>query len=280
MSVRNVSPGSLLIPMALLSANVFASDLEVGYEYGNFSLQSQYYQFAGAATPVRESSSFGLHRFVWFDTQGAMTSAVRGALNESAARMEKEQDVQEAYRKGNTASYEYSWKQPAPVPTDGDTWALVIGSKGNLLTDTLAPQTSATKQPSVVGLEFQQNVWSLTAAPASVAFGWGLRTYYFSHLNGSHSTLSTPLSIAASTQLMDGVVPYFEYSRGLMGLFNASKYGLYQNVEAGIHWQFAPQWKAVLTYRKTHDEVAFVNNNPPNTEHDITLTMIGIRWTL
>jgi hypothetical protein len=276
----DIPPKYLFVLVSLISINATASDLEVGYEYGNFSLQSQYYQFAGAATPVRENSSFGLHRFVWFDTQGAMTSAVRGALNESAARMEKEKEVSEAYRRGNTASYEYSWQQPEPVPTAGDTWALVIGSKGNLLTDTLASQTSSTKQPSVVGLEFQQNVWALTAAPASVAFGWGLRTYYFSHLNGSHSTLSTPLSISASTQVINGVVPYVEYSRGLLGLFNASKFGLYQNVEAGIHWQFSPEWKAVLTYRKTHDEVAFVNNNPPNTEHDSTLTMIGIRWTM
>ncbi|GAB4127562.1 MAG: hypothetical protein Fur0040_10460 [Sideroxydans sp.] len=279
MLLRNVLPSGLLLFLALSSGNLSAKDFEIGYEYGNFSLQSQYYPFPGASAPVRENSSFGLHRIVWFDTQGGMTSVVRGAMNESAARLEKEREIREAYRKGGTPSHVYSWEQPAPVPTDGETWALVIGSKGNLLTDTLTTQTSTTKQPSVVGLEYQHNVWSLSASPASVALGLGLRTYYFSHLKGSHSPVSIPLGIAASTQLMEGVVPYVEYSRGLMGLFNAKKFGLYQNVEAGIHWQFAPEWKAVLTHRKTHDEVSFVDNNPPNTEHDMTLTLIGVRWT-
>lgn len=62
-----------------------------------------------------------------------------------------------------------------------------------------------------------------------------------------------------------------------MGLFNASKFGVYRNLEMGVHWQFSSEWKAVLTYRNTHDEVTFVNN--PTTQHDTTLTLVGIRWT-
>lgn len=274
MRLCNLLIGGLSGTLSTLS---FANDMEIGYEYGIHTLQSDYYS-AGMTHNI-EKSSFGLHRFVWFDTQGAMTSAVRGALNESAARMEKEKEVREAYRKGNTASYEYSWQQPAPVPTDGDTWALVIGSEGSLLSDTMAPQMTDPKHPSVLGLEYQSKVWSMTAAPVSAALGWGLRTYYYSHLPGSHSPLSIPLSASASSRLIDGVVPYIEYSRGMMGLFNASKFGVYSNLEAGVHWQFSPEWKAVLTYRKTHDEVTFTGNHP-TTQHNTTLTMVGIRWTM
>lgn len=158
----------------LVSAS-FANELEMGYEYGIHSLQSDYYR---VGTHFVEKSSFGLHRFVWFDTAGAMTAAVRGAMNESAARTQKELETLEKYRRtGGSLTYEYSWEQPAPVPTDGETWALLIGSEGSPL-DAIASQQIAPKTASVLGLEYQRAVWSMNAAPVSTALGLGFRTYY------------------------------------------------------------------------------------------------------
>lgn len=240
-----------------------AEEMAMGYEYGSFS-----------ASPVGGTSfSLGVHKVMLYDTSGGFTAALRGTMNENAARSNKEYDLE----RGRTYDRSYSWNQPAPAPTDGETYTVFMGSQGEFY-EAFSPNTVGTPNASVIGGEYQRSLWSLTKAPISFGLNAGMRIYYFSHFPTSQSMyFSVPLDITLSTQLADGLVPYVNAGLGPMGYFSKDKYGQYNFFEVGAQWKLAEHWKLTFAYKKTHDEYK-QDVNTPAKQYDSTLTTAGFRY--
>lgn len=232
--------GSLVALSSLSHANS-----SIGYEYGmaNFNPEGG------------SSYSFGLHKFSIFDTSGGFSAGLRGAMNRSASQQVAEANAQQHMGESHYSTYEYSWHQPAPVPTEGELFVLTLGSQGNPLIDPIAPSTTDSTtdaKQSVLGFEYSSNLWSKEMAPVSLGVNWGFKGFLFTAGKTNQSTMSIPVELIASSLVYTKTVAYASIAVGPYG-YATSNNPKYNHVEVGANYDFSQDLRFLLYYRSTKD---------------------------
>jgi hypothetical protein len=272
---------SLLVLGAVLFAIPAAfADGSIGYEAGPLTIKPN----AG------NSYSLLAHRISVYDTTGGLTAGIRGAINQNAAQKAKEGEVQNSVKNGTAApqganvsqvngqavgSYSYAWNQPAPVPTDGELWSLILASEGNPLIDPISPPPAST-QRSVLGIEYTRGLWDYVSAPISYGIGFGLRVYMFSTAATSDTAISVPITFTASSQILNHVIAYGEF--GIGPVYAVQGKPFYLDYEVGVKWEFAGSWQAVGTFRGTQDSLSKNDVDGKPIKYSMTLMNAGIRY--
>ncbi len=281
----------LSILLAFSSSSLFADenpDGAFGIDYGVVSFKGKH---------GGKSVNLPSFRFNAFDTSGALTAGIRGALNQDAARKAKEAEIEKAVRTGGPTpeganvnrvgnsiqgNYTYSWQQPEPTPTDGDRWLLTLATNGTPLIDAISPPSSSSKAvDSVLGVEYSSALWSMVSSPVSLSAGWGLKFFMFSE-EGPHtgkggldsSSFSIPLNISASSQILPGLVVYGDYALSPISVFKGK--GYYMHEEIGVQWEFVESWLVNASYRLTQDAVNDKDQNGDHIEYQMNTAYVGL----
>ncbi len=216
----------------------------IGYEYGTINYKNE----------LGATYGFAMHRLTMFDTTGGLTAGIRGGLNKSVSQSVAESNAKEGMGDAAFATYKYSWSQPAPIPTDGDLWALVLGSEGNPIIDPIAPSTTdGNKKRSVLGVEFSSVFYKLEMAPVSIATAWGFKGYMFTYGRDSNMAFSVPLEAVFSSLVYANTLAYVNLGFGPYG-YLASDKPKYNHVEIGLHYSIGKDWLLNSYYRMTKDE--------------------------
>lgn len=254
---------SFLVSLVLLaiSSKSFASGGYFSYEYGPLNI-----------TPDG-GSSYGIssHRLSVYDTAGVLSAGFMGAMNKSAAESKKLTEM----KKNSETLGTYSWNQPAPTPTDGELWSLILASDGNPIIDPISPEAGSTKK-SMLGIEYTRGLWSYEAAPISFGAGFGLRAYLFSGGNSSDSAISVPINITASSQVYTNVIAYGDLAIGPIAAVQGKPF--YLHYEAGLKWTFAESWQLSGTYRSTQDALSKNGPDGKPIKYSMTLANVGIGY--
>lgn len=256
-----------LLILISLGISLAQAESSVGYEYANTT-----YNPEGGS-----SYSFGMHRFSIFDTSGGLTAGIRGGLNKSAAQTNAEYDARKKMAdSGQTyGTYNYSWNQPAPVPTDGELWVLDLGSQGNPLIDPISPSTTDANPPkSVLGVEYSRLLWKYEMAPVSFALNWGFKAFMFSAGKSTDTTMSVPLELSVSSLVYQDTLLYGVYAFGPYG-YATSNNPKYNHIELGLSYSFSESWLVTFAYRSTHDQF---KKSSVITSIDNTMASLGIKY--
>lgn len=250
-----------LITLFTLNAH---SESSIGYSYG-----SAKYSPKGAA-----GYSFGVHQFSIFDTTGGLTAGIRGGLNQSASKAVAEAKAQENKGEAFFTQYNYSWNQPAPVPTDGELWTLLLGSQGNPIIDPIAPSTTdGNSLYSVLGIEYTSILWKKEMAPISFSVTWGFKGYLHTHGRDSKMTMSVPVELSGSSLLYEKLIGYFSVAAGPYG-YLAGK-AKYNHIELGLKYALSDDFLANFSTRSMTDE--YLKSDKINSMNN-SLTSLGIQY--
>lgn len=254
---------SLLLSTVLLAVSsvAFADSGYFTYEYGPLGI-----------TPDGGSSySIPSHRLSVYDTAGVLKAGFTGAMNKSAAETNKQTEMK---KKGQTYG-EYSWNQPAPTPTDGELWSLILASDGNPIIDPISPAAGSTKK-SMLGIEYTRGLWGWESAPISLGVGFGLRAYMFTVGSSSDTAISVPINVTASSQVYTNIIAYGDLAIGPVAAVQGKPY--YLHYEAGVKWTFAESWKLCGTYRSTQDALSKNGPDGKPIKYSMTLSNVGISY--
>lgn len=234
-----ITLGSLLSLSQITYANS-----SIGYEYG----------IANYSPDGGSSYSFGVHKFSIFDTTGGFNAAMRGAMNKNASQQVAEANAQKTMGESHFTTYQYSWNQPAPVPTDGELFVLTLGSEGNPIIDPISPSTTdGNPKQSVLGFEYSSNLWSKEMAPVSVGVNWGFKGFMFSAGKTTQSTVSIPVELIASSLVYEKTVAYGSFAVGPYG-YATSNNAKYSHIEVGANYDHSQNLRFSLSYRSTQDQ--------------------------
>lgn len=251
-----------------LSQSVYAAEGSLGIEYGSVS-------FKGERGPTTSLSSYRLNAF---DTTGGLTAGVRGALNQNAAQKAKEYQIEQSIENGSTpdgvytaggkayGSYEYSWQQPSPTPTDGDRWTLTFATDGTPIIDVISMPSEDTKVVnSMLGIEYSSSLWSYVSAPLSMSVGWGMKFFIFDsndstgHGGIDSSSASLPIEATVSSMVYSNVNAFLNVSLSPISLVSGKPYYLHE--ELGVNWNFYDGWLLTASYRHAQDAVTKKDDN-------------------
>lgn len=283
--VKSVSHLSLLAFAVYLSSPAYAAEGALGIEYGSVSIKAK-----GGA-----SKSLPTYRLYAFDTTGGLTAGMRGAMNQNAAQKAKEHQIEKSIENGSTpegiytasgkvyGSYEYSWQQPAPTPTDGDRWSLTLGTDGTPVLDAISMPSEETKiVHSMIGIEYSSSLWSYTSAPLSFSAGWGLKFFIFDSNESSggssldSSSASLPFEVTLSSQIYDGLTAYGTLSVSPISLLSGKPFYLHE--ELGIEWNFYDGWIVTANYRHAQDAVSEKDTKGDVIEYNMDSFFGGIGY--
>ncbi len=225
-----------------------------------------------------------------FDTSGGLTAGLRGAMNQNVAQKNKEAEIVNAAKEGRSGpegsnvaniggnlsgSYNYSWNQPAPNPSDGDTWILTAATDGTPIIDAISTPSAATKiVNSMLGLEFSRALWT-SRGPISIAAGWGMKFFLFDGGIKANSA-SLPLNISVATNVAKGLVAYNDFAISPYGLIKST--GYYLHDQWGLNWTFAEDWMLTLSYRIVKDVTDVKDNDGKFYEYEMTDIYGGIAY--
>lgn len=245
-----------VIAFLAISPSALANS-SLGYEYG----------IANYSPEGGSSYSFGVHKFSIFDTTGGFNAALRGTMNKNAAQQVAEAKALEKAGQSHYVTYEYSWKQPAPVPTDGELFVLTLGSEGNPIVDPISPSTTdGNPKQSVLGFEYSSNLWTKEMAPVSVGINWGFKGFFFSAGKTSQTTMTVPVEVIASSLVYAKTVAYGSFAVGPYG-YATSNNAKYNHLEIGANYDHSASLRLNVAYRSTQDQykkgdkVSSINNN-------------------
>lgn len=242
---------------AATTASAMAKD-GLFYEHQSFA----YKPSAGS------SLSFGVHSVGFFDTTGALSATLAGAVNEELAREKardkKIQDIQ-IYGSGAVGTkYSYSWEQPRPVANDGEIYRFFWSSEGHASQQFKRENTDPT--PSLWGLEYHSTLWSKESTPLSYSFGWGLVSYHLrtdlpnpspsssSMTRNDYVSTSFPLDFSLTFHPVDAVATYADF--GLAPINYIRKQPKYHHFETGAIWSLTESIRLNATYKFVSDSLS------------------------
>lgn len=217
----------------------------IGYEYG----MATYSPEGGS------SYSFGVHKSSIFDTTGGFNAAMRGAMNRNASQQVAEAKAQETMGSSHYATYEYSWQEPAPVPTEGELFVLTLGSEGNPLIDPISPSTTdGNNKQSVLGFEYSSNLWTKEMAPVSLGINWGFKGFMFTSGRNSQTAMTVPVEVIGSSLVYAKTVAYASLAAGPYG-YATSNNAKYAHAEVGANYDHSQSLRLALSFRSTQDQI-------------------------
>jgi hypothetical protein len=187
-------------------------------------------------------------------------------MNKNASQQVAESKALETAGQSHYVAYQYSWNQPAPVPTDGELFVLTLGSEGNPMIDPIAPSTTDNDpKQSVLGFEYSSNLWSKEMAPVSVGINWGFKGFMFSAGKTTQTTMTVPVEVIASSLVYERTVAYGSAALGPYG-YATSNNAKYSHVEVGANYDHSANLRLNVAYRSTQDQykkgdkVSSINN--------------------
>lgn len=241
----------------LAFSNLVHAEGGIFYEFKNWNFAPS----GGSATALH------LHSLGIFDTSGGFTAGLRGALNKDASQKAKEYEIIKANERGNRVegsdvsavngklqgSYTYSWNQPAPVATKGETYRMMWSQEGDAW-DTLGFSASSQKNKDValLAFEYQNMIWSHESAPLSYGLSYGMTLYSYRTTGGTDFTsFSVPFTFTISTRAYDDVLVYADYAMAPYGYAKGT--ATYDHLEFGAIYQLSESWKFEATYKTIND---------------------------
>lgn len=160
----------------------------------------------------------------------------------------------------------------------GEVCSATLGTEGEITQIYGNFGVTANSATSVLGIDCGLSFWDKEFAVVDVDVKGGFRYRYHSHFTMIQDTYtSLPLSIMLSKEIGGGIKPYTTIGFSPVGYLAKDKYGKYNSFEVGLWWQFADDWKASVSYTKTHDEAVKKNSSPAVIyKYDSTMTVAGI----
>lgn len=240
-SIRNFA---VIVSSVLTLSSLAQANSSIGYEYG----------LANYSPEGGSGYSFGVHKFSIFDTTGGFNAAMRGAMNKNASQQVAEAKAQQTMGGSHFTTYEYSWHQPAPVPTEGELFVLTLGSEGNPLIDPIAPSTTdGNNKQSVLGFEYSSNLWTKEMAPVSLGINWGFKGFMFTSGRNTQTTMTVPVEVIASSLVYEKTVAYATFALGPYG-YVTSDNAKYSHAEIGANYDHSANLRLALSFRSTQDQ--------------------------